>query len=185
MNINIGLDKDFEETLNNLKNKYDKKFEKNNELRENNFNLSWFIYELIDSENTANSTIDANANVQSKDVCNLINEIPKPYLKLLGLNKLFYETSKKYGLDRAKELLEAEWIGDIFIHNASDISFRPYCFNYDLADLATKGMFFIGNLKTMPAQHLSTFCDHLLEFISWVCEMPVHTFSSVSLGLFN
>lgn len=168
MNINIQLNKHFEDTLNKLKKNYNEEFEKINGFGDKNFNLSKFIDAFIDSENTANSTIDANANVQSKDICNLINEIPKPYLKLLGFNKIFYETEKKYGLKRAEELLEAEWIGDIFIHNASDISFRPYCFNYDLSDLATKGMFFIGNLKTTPAQHLSTFCDHLLEFISWV-----------------
>lgn len=130
-------------------------------------NLSDFIDNFIDSENTANSTIDANANVQSKDIVNLINEIPKPYLKLLGFNKLYYEMNKQYGHERANEMLESEWRGDIFIHNSSDISFRPYCFNYDLTSLATKGMYFIPNLKTKPAQHLSTFCDHLLEYISW------------------
>lgn len=168
MKINIKLDPDFSYELSKLMAKYGGEFAKINGFSENNFDLSSFINAFIDSENTANTTIDANANVQSKDICNLINEIPKPYLKLLGFNKVFYETNKKYGLERAKELLKAEWLGDIFIHNSSDISFRPYCFNYDLSDLATKGMFFIGNLKTGPAQHLSTFCDHLLEFISWV-----------------
>ena len=39
--------------------------------------------------------------------------------------------------------------------------------NYDLELLATRGMFFIENLTTGPAKHLTTFCDHLLEFISW------------------
>ena len=106
--------------------------------------------------------------MQSKDICNLINEIPKPYLKLLGYNKLFYEIQKKYGFNKAKEAIEADWKGDLFIHNSSDISMRPYCFNYDLEELAKKGMFFISNLKTGPAKHLSTFCDHLLEFISFM-----------------
>ena len=75
---------------------------------------------------------------------------------------------KKYGFKRAAEALESEWRGDVFIHNSSDISFRPYCFNYDLEKLATKGMYFIDNLKTKPAKHLSTFCDHVLEFISYL-----------------
>lgn len=168
MEINVKLDKGFTTEFNKLKNKYGDEFLKINGFSENNLNLSGFIDNFIDSENTANTTIDANANVQSKDIVNLINEIPKPYLKLLGYNKLFYEMNKRYSYKRAAEMLEAEWRGDIFIHNSSDISFRPYCFNYDLEQLATKGMFFIDNIKTGPAKHLTTFCDHLLEFISWV-----------------
>lgn len=166
--FNIKLNKNFQTAFNKMKEKYGEEFEKINGFSDDNFDFSKFIDNFIDSQNTANATIDANANVQTKDICNLINEIPKPYLKLLGYNKLFYEIQKKYGFTEAKEALESDWKGDIFIHNSSDISFRPYCFNYDLESLATKGMFFIENLKTGPAKHLSTFCDHLLEFISWV-----------------
>ena len=147
--------------------KYGEEFEKLNGFSDDNFNLSHFIDHFVDSQNTADTTIDANANVQSKDIVNLINEIGKPYLKMLGYNKLFYEMQKKFNYKRATEMLESEWKGDIFIHNSADISFRPYCFNYDLEKLATKGMYFIDNLKTKPAKHLSTFCDHVLEFISY------------------
>lgn len=168
MNINVKLDRGFTTQFNALSDKYGEEMRKVNGFADSNLNLSGFIDAFVDSENTANATIDANANVQSRDIVNLINEIPKPYLKLLGYHKLFYEMRKKYGAARANEMFDAEWRGDIFIHNAYDISLRPYCFNYDLEDLATKGMFFIQNVKTTPAKHLSTFCDHLLEFISWV-----------------
>lgn len=174
MEINVKLDRNFTKAFNKMREKYGDDFLKINGFSNNNLNLSGFIDAFVDSTNTANSTIDANANVQSKDIVNLINEMPKPYMKILGYNKLFYEVNKKFGLKRAEEMLEADWRGDIFIHNASDISFRPYCFNYDLEALATKGMFFIDNLKTGPAKHLTTFCDHLLEFISWVF-LDAHT----------
>ena len=168
MDIKLKLDKNFTTQFNRLKEKYGEEMLVINGFAENNLNLSGFIDNFVDSENTANATIDANANVQTKDIVNLVNEIPKPYLKLLGYNKLFYEMNKKYGYQKACDMLDSEWKGDIFIHNSSDISLRPYCFNYDLEQLATKGMFFINNLVTRPAKHLSTFCDHLLEFISWV-----------------
>ena len=168
MEIELKLNKDFEKLFAKLTKKYGPEFLKINGFAPHNFDLSEFINHFVDSSNTANSTIDANANVLTKDICNLVHEIPKPYLKLLGYNKLFYEMSKKYGKERAEEAIEADWCGDLFIHNSSDISLRPYCFNYDLESLATKGMFFINNLKTGPAKHLSTFCDHLLEFVSWV-----------------
>lgn len=178
--INIKLNKNFQTQLNKMKEKYGEEFEKINGFSDENFDLSSFINNFIDSQNTANSTIDDNANVQSKDICNLVNEIPKPYLKLLGYNKLFYETQKKYGFTRAKDILEREWKGDLFTHNSSDISLKPYCWNYDLKDLATKGMYFIENIKTKPAKHLSTFCDHVLETISYVSSR-----SSGGTGLAN
>ena len=168
MDITFNLDKEFEGKVKELKGKYGREFEYINGFSDEQLDFSGFINNFVDSENTANSTIDANANVQSKDIVNLLNEMSKPHMKLLGYNKLFYEMEKKYGTERAGEMLEAEWRGDIFIHNSSDISFRPYCFNYDLESLATKGMYFVSNLKTTEAKHLSTFCDHLLEMISWV-----------------
>ena len=140
MDIKFKLSRDFEECLEYLKKKYGSEFEYINGLHENQLDFSEFINNFVDSENTANATIDSNANIQSKDIVNLIHEMSKPHMKLLGFNKLFYEMEKKYGLERAKDMLESEWRGDIFIHNASDISFRPYCFNYDLESLATKGM---------------------------------------------
>lgn len=167
MNINIKLDKGFTTQFNKLSEKYGDEMKILNGFSESQLDFTDFIDNFVDSSNTANSTIDANANVQSKDIVNLINEMCKPHLKLLGYNKLFYEMNKKYGYNRACEMFESDWKGDIFIHNSSDITFRPYCFNYDLKELATKGMFFIPNLKTEPAHHLTTFCDHLLEFISW------------------
>lgn len=168
MEINIKLYQPFVSSLNKLKQKYPKEFENINGIGDSQLSFTDFIDNFVDSDNTANSTIDSNANVQSKDIVNLVNEMAKPHMKLLGYNKLFYEMTKKYGLSKAQEMLESDWKGDIFIHNSSDISFRPYCFNYDLESLATKGMFFVGNLKTQPAKHLTTFCDHLLEMISWV-----------------
>ena len=70
--------------------KYGEDFEKLNGFSENNFNLSEFINHFIDQKNTANTTIDANANVQSKDIVNLVGEISKPYMKLVGYNIVFY-----------------------------------------------------------------------------------------------
>ena len=125
LNVNVKLKKNFQTALNQMRDKYGEEFEKLNGFADENLNLSEFIDAFVDKQNTADTTIDANANVQSKDITNLISELPKPYLKLLGYNKLFYEIQKKYGFQRAKEWLEAEWSGKIFTHNSADISFRP------------------------------------------------------------
>lgn len=63
MKINIKLDKDFSTWLKYLCEKYGEEFEKINGFSADSLNLSGFIDAFIDSSNTANATIDANANV--------------------------------------------------------------------------------------------------------------------------
>ena len=41
------------------------------------------------------------------------------------------------------------------------------CYAYDLDQVATKGLFFVSRFKTDPPQHLETFNNHVLEFVSW------------------
>ena len=119
MEINVKLYQPYVTALNRMRQSYPKEFESINGVSETQLNFTDFIDNFVSSDNTANSTIDANANVQSKDIVNLLNEVSKPHLKLLGYNKLFYEMVKKYGLARAQEMLESDWKGDIFIHNSS------------------------------------------------------------------
>ena len=57
----------------------------------------------------ADASVDGNANVSSKDIRTLMNEMPKPHRKLLAYNKIYYEINKKYGFKTANEWLEAEW----------------------------------------------------------------------------
>ena len=82
MNINVKLDRNFTTQFNALSEKFGDEMKKINGFSDNNFNLSGFIDAFIDSENTANATIDANANVQSKDIVNLVDK----ELKKLGLS---------------------------------------------------------------------------------------------------
>ena len=68
MDIKFKLSRDFEESLEYLKKKYGSEFEYINGLHENQLDFSEFINNFVDSENTANATIDSNANIQSKDI---------------------------------------------------------------------------------------------------------------------
>ena len=167
MNIELNLDRSFVECLNKLKNKYNEKFEKMNGFHNNNLNFTDFIDKFIDHDTVADATIDGNANSSNKDVKTLINDMVKPHTKLLAYNKIFYEMKKKYGSNEAKKWLENEWNGAFYLHNAPTSTYTPYCFAYDLDLLVEKGLFFIDKFKAKPAKHLTTFNDHVLEFISW------------------
>lgn len=50
------------------------------------------------------------------------------------------------------------YCNNILVHN---------CYAYDLDQVATKGLFFVSRFKTDPPQHLETFNNHVLEFVSW------------------
>jgi len=167
MEINLKLNKKFVTCLNKMKQKYGEKFERINGFHQMNLNFNDFIDNFIDAKNVADVSIDANANSSSKDINTLKSDMMKPHLKLLAFNKIFYEITKKYGLVTAEEWLENEWNGSFYLHNASTSSYLPYCFAYDLDLVVEKGLFFIDKFKSKPAQHLTTFNDHVLEFISW------------------
>lgn len=178
MDIKLKLNRNFVSCMNKLTEKYGENFERINGFHNENLNFNDFIDNFIDSKNVADVTIDANANSSTKDINTLKSDMTKPHLKLLAFNKIFYEITKKYGLSTAEEWLENEWNGAYYLHNASTSTYIPYCYAYDLDKVVEKGLFFIDKFKSTPAKHLTTFNDHVLEFISWTANR-----SSGAVGL--
>lgn len=167
MNIGLNLDKEFDACVESLKSKYGERFEMMNGFHNQNLNFTDFINNFIDSDSVADVSIDANANSSTHDVRTLMSDMVKPHTKLLAYNKIFYELKKKYGLKMAEKWLEEEWNGSFYLHDAPSSTLIPYCFAFDIEQIASKGLFFINKFKTSPPQHLTTFNDHILEFISW------------------
>lgn len=167
MYIKPKLNKRFVQALNSLNREYGEEFDKLNGLHDRNLNFNDFIDNFIDTKVVADATIDANANSGARDVKTLMQDIMKPHTKLLAFNKIFYELTKKYGVTTAEEWLKLEWNGGFYLHDAPSSTFLSYCYAYDLEDLVNKGLFFINSFKPRAAKHLTTFNDHVLEFISW------------------
>lgn len=167
MDINVRLNKNFTTAFNKMKAKYGEEFERLNGFSDGQLSYTDFIDNFIDSETVADASVDGNANVGSKDMRTLMNEMPKPHRKLLAYNKIYYEINKKYGFKTANEWLEAEWSKALYMHDADTSTFVPYCFAYDLKDLAERGLYFISNFNAEPPRHLPTFIDFVKEFISF------------------
>ena len=168
MNINVKLDKNFTTVFNKLKQEYGTELLKLNGFSDSQLNYGDFIDNFVEKNNTANASIDSNANVGVKDITSLLHEMNKPHMKLLSFNKIFYEMNKKYGYGDASLWLTNEWVGNFYLHDAVSSSMESYCFSYDLTDLATKGLYFINNFNAEPPKHLTTFTDFVTEYISWV-----------------
>lgn len=167
MNINIKLSKNFQTQLNKLVAEYGEEFAKLNGLSEDHLNFTNFIDNFVDTETVADASIDGNANVGHKDIVTMTNEMSKPHQKLLALNKLYYEINKKYGFKTANEWLTQEWTRGLYMHDCHSSTFIPYCFAYDLKDLAEKGLYFIENFNGAPPKHLTTFVDFVKEHCSF------------------
>lgn len=167
MNVPIKMNKDFEKSLAALSEEYGEDFEILNGIHESQLNFSDFIDGFVD-KNVADVTIDANANASNKDIRSLLNEKGKSHDKLFAMNKIFYEIKKKYGLRTAKEWLRQEYSGGFYLHDFPSATYMPYCYAYDLTRLATEGLFFLKNYNNQPPQHLTTFLDDVIEFISFM-----------------
>ena len=168
MDITLNTDRNFDFELDILKHKYGEAFEYLNGFHPSQLDFSEFINGFID-KTVADATIDGNANASHKDVVSLDSEKCKSEDKLFCFSKIYYELEKMYGLATAKEWLEYEYNGGFYLHNAPTSTKKAYCFAYDLTRLATEGLFFLDNYNYKPAEHLTTFFDDVIEFISFYC----------------
>ena len=165
-NINIKLNKNFTTQFNKMQEMYGEEFAKLNGLSDGQLSHTDFIDNFVDKDVVADVSIDSSANVAQKDVVTLLSEMSKPQRKLLAYNKIYYELNKKYGFKTANEWLRADWTKALHLHDADTSTFYSYCFAYDLADVAEKGLFFIENYNAEPPKHLDSFVQILME---WVC----------------
>lgn len=180
MNINIKLAKNFTTQYNKMIELYGEEFAQLNGFNDDQLSFTDFINNFIDAETVADASVDGNANVGSKDMRTLMNEMPKAHRKLLAYNKIYYELNKKYGFKTANEWLNHEWTKALYMHDADTSTFIHYCFAYDLKDLAERGLHFLNNFNAEPPKHLSTFVDFVKEFISFASNR-----SSGAVGLPN
>ena len=169
MNIELQLNKDFERCLNSLREKFGEDFEFINGVHPSQLDYSSFLNNFIKADNLADSSIDPNANANQQDLRSFISEKNKPYDKLFGLNKIFMEMKKKWGLRTAKQWLEQEYSRGFYLNDASaSSSYFPYCYAVDLSRLAKEGLFFLKKYNNEGPKHLTTFLDDVIEFISFL-----------------
>lgn len=167
MNINIKVNKDFERELLKIESEYGEDFEILNGFHESQLNYSDFINGFV-RKNVADVTIDGNANAHHKDICSLLGERGKSEDKLIAFNKIFLELKAKYGLKTSREWLKNEYDGGLYLHDAPSSTFKPYCYAYDLTRLANEGLFFLEGYNNSKPQHLTTFLDDVIEFVSFM-----------------
>lgn len=168
MEIHLKLSKDFERCLEDLKKKYGEDFEYINGLHPSQLDFSEFIDNFVDKGALADASIDPNANANHKDIRSFMTEKGKSEDKLFGLNKIFLQIKKMWGLRTAKQWLEQEFSRGFYLNDSTTASYFPYCWANDFTRLANEGLFFLGNYNNEGPKHLTTYFDDVIEFVSFL-----------------
>ena len=168
MDISLRLTKDFERCLEDLKKKYGEDFEYINGVHSSQLDFSEFLDKFVNQSTMADATIDPNANANHRDIRSFMTEKGKSEDKLFGLNKIFLEIKKKWGLRTAKAWLEQDFSKGFYLNDSSSASYFPYCWANDLSRLAREGLFFLGGYNNQPPKHLDTYFDDVIEFVSFL-----------------
>lgn len=140
MDIQLKLSKDFERCLEDLKEKYGEDFEYINGLHPSQLDFSEFIDKFVDRDTLADTSIDPNANANHKDIRSFMTEKGKSEDKLFGLNKIFLEIKKMWGLRTAKQWLEQEFSRGFYLNDSTTASYFPYCFSGDTEIMTKDGI---------------------------------------------
>lgn len=168
MDICLNLSRDFERFFDEMKKKYGEDFEYINGLHPSQLDFSEFIDNFVDRDTLADASIDPNANANHKDIRSFMTEKGKSEDKLFGLNKIFMEIKKQWGLRTAKQWFEQEFSRGFYLNDSTTASYFPYCWANDFSRLATEGLFFLNNYNNEAPKHLTTYFDDVIEFVSFL-----------------
>ena len=121
MKIEFNYGKEFDELWEGLKKKYPKKLFNLEGVGEQ-LDLKAFSKKFFSSDTTADSSVDANANVDDVSVIAYNTELPKPFFKLNSYYVLWDKMNKMYGKEIADRVIEMQLSGDIYIHDFHGIA---------------------------------------------------------------
>lgn len=125
-----------------------------------------FSKAFFSSTTTADTSVDANSNVDDHTVVAYENELPKPYMRLNSLYLIWKDGRHLFSRAWADEMVEAELSGAIYINDLSNVQ-KPYCYNFSTYDVMAKGLPFVNKVNSLPAKHLNSFCGQMVHFTSY------------------
>jgi len=135
-------------------------------------NTSLFRKRFLESNNVADTSADANANVELKTISTLSSEKVKSFNKLDSLNLLFTKMKELYGTKSALEYMEMVMSKQLNVQDVVDID-KPYCWAFDMFDLLHTGLPFVKNYPSLPAKHSDTFLQHSIQLVQFAASQMV------------
>ena len=168
MIVGHSFDLRFVTLIDKLRKTYSEKMFDLEGIGEKDLDINAYSKKFFSSEgNTADKSIDANANVSDSSVVSWENESTKPIKKLNALYVLWKTALDKYGVKRANKIVEHEIKGSIRLHDAFLI-LRPYCYSTSLGPLVEKGMPFYDKIKIGPIKHFMSYINVSLQYLCYM-----------------
>lgn len=164
MYFKVSYDADFDELMLHLKTKYGNKlFDLDGigkQLDMNEFSREFFSNKTT----TADVSVDANANVDIKDVIAYNVELPKPFMRFNSYYILWKKLRQLYGHAEANRIIEMQLSGDIYINDFSNVGI-PYCYNFSTYNIMLEGLPMIKKINSIAPKYLYSFKSQLEQFI--------------------
>lgn len=114
------------------------------------------------SNASSGSEVDANANVDNKNIATMQGELPKR--DLIGTNRLLMwnKISEMYGEDMADEYIRQLEAHEIYKHDETSV--MPYCVSITMYPFLFSGLKSIGGLSEAP-KNLDSFCGSFINLV--------------------
>lgn len=120
-----------------------------------------FSKNFFSKSNVADISVDANANVKSKNIVQYDYENNKAITKLNNLYRLYKSIKKTFNTREAQRCIEKLISGELFINDLSN--FRPYCYAFDLRELEANGMNFYSEFTIKRPKTAQTFINLMIQ----------------------
>ena len=122
-----------------------------------------FIQNYISSNNAADgSSVDANANVTSKNIATMEAELNKDINIQVNRTLVKNKINELFGEDLANEYLRQIESHEIYVHD--ETSLKPYCVSISMYPFLFDGLTKLGGESRAP-KHLESFCGEFVNLV--------------------
>ena len=168
MNIKFSYDKEFDDLIASLKEKYgDGLFELDGigdvQLDIDSFSRKFYRRDAK-ARVVADVSVDPNANIDDRTIISYEVEAPKAMFRLNSYYIMWRKIKQINGIEAANSAVEANIIGAIYTHDLHFFS-KSYCYAYAASDIMREGLPFIRKIKSVPARHYDTFNQHIIQAV--------------------
>lgn len=163
MQIVLDLDKEFNDLYYSFLKRMGKPMLKLEGIDKEQLDITTMSYNYF-TKNLTEVSIDNNANIDNnKSPSNYMTEIVKGLLKLEGYYLIWKYAKKRFGLEKANELIWSIWSGDLYFHDSSGVRNQMYyCCAFSTTHLMHEGRRY-GQLHSLPPKRADSFISQVIE----------------------
>ena len=137
--------------------------ENHRKTRENAIYKLKFIENYINSDNTANATIDDNSNVANRNIAVLNSEIHKEDNREVNLRMLRNKVKELYPNFNYKQM-DIDFNTIAYLHDSSSQIGMPYCVAITMYPFLLNGIKDLGGLSAAP-KNIDSFCGMFINLV--------------------